>query len=67
MSDDDDDLETAFDLALRDADGDFRRLLLSIQAQHEERGTISPRQRQIVEEAAERYIERHEAGRIRRR
>jgi hypothetical protein len=62
----DEDEAPPFDMALRGAAGTFRDTLLSIQAQYEERGFISARQRQVVEDAAERAAERMPAGRMRR-
>lgn len=50
----DDDLAASFDLALRGASGTFRQTLESIREQYEARGFISPRQRAVVEDAAER-------------
>jgi len=59
----DSDLEV--DLALRGAAGSFRDTLLSIQAQYENGGSISPRQRAVVKDAAERAVSRHPGGRFR--
>ncbi len=61
----DDDLAASFDLALRGASGTFRQTLESIREQYEARGFLSPRQRAVVEEAAEKYTERHSGGRVR--
>jgi hypothetical protein len=62
----DEDDAPPFDMALRGAAGTFRNTLLSIQAQYEERGFISARQRQVIDEAAERSVERMPVGRIRK-
>jgi len=59
-----DDIEDLFDKALRGADGGFRDTLLSIKAQYDARGFLSPRQREVVEAAAERTVERHPGGRF---
>ncbi len=61
----DDDLEAAFDLALRNASGEFRGVLNSIREQYHARGFVSPRQRAIVIGAADRVAERHPGGRVR--
>ncbi len=61
----DDDLAASFDLALRNATGTFRQTLESIREQYEARGWISPKQRAMVENAAERVVDRHPGGRIR--
>ena len=42
------------ELALRGASGTFRQMLESIREQYDARGFVTPRQRQIIEEAAER-------------
>ena len=47
-------LDETFDRALRNAKGGFRTTLLSIREQYLSRGFLTPRQRQVVEEAAER-------------
>lgn len=61
----DSDMEAKFELALDEATGSFRDVLLSIHAQWETSGRLSPRQRQVVEDAAERAAERHPGGRVR--
>jgi hypothetical protein len=61
----DDDLEAAFDLALRNASGEFRGVLSSIREQYHARGFVSPRQRAVVLDAADRAAERHPGGRVR--
>lgn len=61
----DDDLDAAFDLALRDARGEFRGVLESIREQYTARGFISLRQREVVMGAADRVVDRHPGGRIR--
>ena len=61
----DDDLDAAFDLALRSARGDFRGTLESIREQYSARGFISPRQREVVMDAADRAADRHPGGRVR--
>lgn len=50
----DEDDAPPFETALRGAAGTFRDTLLSIQAQYEERGWLSARQRQVVDDAADR-------------
>lgn len=60
-----DDMDNMFDLALRGADGSFRETLLSIKAQYDARGFLSPRQREVVEAAAERRVDRRSDGRVR--
>lgn len=60
-----DDLERLFEDAMDGASGSFLEMLESIHAQWEESGSISPRQRQVVEEAAERHAEIHPGGRVR--
>lgn len=54
-----------FELALDGAGGSFRETLLSIQAQWENGGRLSPRQVEVVRNAAERGAERHPGGRVR--
>lgn len=54
-----------FELALDGAGGSFRDTLLSIQAQWSNGGRLSPRQVEVVREAAERGAERHPGGRMR--
>ncbi len=61
----DDDLEAAFDLALRNASGEFRGVLNSIREQYHARGFVSDRQRAVVIGAADRVAERHPGGRVR--
>jgi hypothetical protein len=61
----DDDLASAFDLALRNAKGEFRGVLESIREQYNARGFISDRQRAVVMGAADRVAERHPGGRVR--
>ena len=61
----DDDLDAAFDLALRGARGDFRGTLESIREQYAARGFISSRQREVVMDAADRTADRHPGGRVR--
>lgn len=65
VGDSDDEMSDLFDKALRGADGSFRSTLLSIQAQYEAKGFLTPRQREVVEAAAERTAERHPGGRFR--
>lgn len=62
---DDPDLDAAFDLALRGARGDFRQTLESIREQHAARGFLTPRQREVVTDAADRAADRHPGGRVR--
>jgi hypothetical protein len=63
--DPDDDLAASFDLALRGASGTFRQTLESIREQYGARGFVTPRQRAIVEEAAERAVAAHPGGCVR--
>jgi hypothetical protein len=62
-----DDLDNLFEDAMAGASGSgsFLELLESIHAQWKEQGWVSPRQREVVENAAERYAERHSGGRVR--
>src|ERR1700688_2482465 len=60
-----DDLNAAIELALSDTYGSFRETLLSIQEQYSESGRLSPRQTQVVRDAAERAAARHPGGRVR--
>lgn len=51
---DEDDLDAMFEVALEHASGGFRDMLEDIHDQWERRRSLSPRQRQVVVEAAER-------------
>lgn len=62
---DGDDFESTFEKALSSASGSFRDLLLDIHAKYQRGEALSPRQRQVVENAAERAVERHPGGRWR--
>lgn len=64
-NDPDDELTDMFDKALLGAQGSFRDTILDIQSKYQTSGYLSPRQRQVVEDAAERYVERHGGGRVR--
>lgn len=62
----DDDLEDTFQTALDSTpEGSFRDTLLDIYAKHGRGEPLSPRQRQVVEDAAERAVDRRPAGRFR--
>lgn len=65
MGDAPDEMEDLFDKALRGADGTFRDTLLSIKSKYDARGFLTPRQREVVENAAERTVDRHPGGRFR--
>ena len=64
-TEDPDEVEDLFDKALRGADGTFRDTLLSIKSSYDSRGFMTPRQREVVEAAAERTVDRHPGGRFR--
>lgn len=64
-AEDPDEMEDLFDKALRGIEGSFRATILSIKSQYDSRGFLTPRQRQVVEEAAERTVDRHPGGRFR--
>jgi hypothetical protein len=57
--------ESDFEMAMRDARGPFLDTLTSIHEQWERTGRLSPRQRQVILDAAERAAERHPGGRVR--
>src|SRR5690242_5540997 len=50
----DDDLSDLFDRALRNARGGFRQTIESIREQYATRGFLTPKQRMVIENAAER-------------
>jgi len=63
--DDPDEMAEKLELALRGASGSFRDTVLSIQAQYESRGWLSDAQRKLIEDAADRTVDRHPGGRFR--
>jgi hypothetical protein len=61
----DNDFDDDLQLALDSSSGSFRDVLLSIEAQYRDGRALSPRQREVVRDAAERAAERHSGGRVR--
>lgn len=62
----DEELDRLFQAALEGTgEGSFREMLLDIYSKHEAGVTLSPRQRQVVEDAAGRVADRHPGGRFR--
>ena|SRR5579863_1637267 len=60
-----DDLDHVFEMALDGASGSFREMLLDIQAKHERGIPLTPRQMEVVREAADRSTDRRPTGRFR--
>lgn len=58
--------ESDFELAMDGTSGSFYDTLFSIYEQWERGDRLSPKQRQVVRDAAERAASRHPGGRVRR-